>query len=189
MEIQQNAGLELYQFSNLKQYPILSHFVTSRTGGFSKGAFASLNTGFHVGDNDWHVLQNRKKLAHSLGVDLGQFTFAAQTHSSNAALIDHTKKGMGSVDCESALANTDALISKTPGICVCIQVADCVPILLYDRENQVVAAIHAGWRGTVRKITQATLKKMMYTYETHLGGYGRDWPFQRTLLLRGRRRC
>lgn len=166
MENIQRGGLNLYQFSNLGRYGEISHFITSREGGFSKGPFKSLNTGFHVGDNDWDVLQNRKKLAHMLGCDLGNFTFASQTHSSNLAIIDVCKKGKGSTDFETAIANTDGMITGVPGIYICIQVADCVPILLYDPRQKVVAAVHAGWRGTVRRITEAAVKMMMHTFQS-----------------------
>ncbi len=167
MENIEKGGIIIHQFSNLNGFGKLKHFITGRKGGYSKGTFAGMNTGFHVGDSDWHVLQNRKKLAAILGVDLQRFTFASQTHSSNIAIVDACKKGKGSTDCESALANTDALICNTPGIFICIQVADCVPILLFDTKNHVIAAIHAGWRGTLRKITEATVRMMMHTFESH----------------------
>jgi len=58
------------------------------------------------------------------------------------------------------LADTDALITNQPGLFVCVQTADCVPVLLYDPQKKVVAAIHAGWKGTVSKIVLKTVQKM-----------------------------
>ena len=164
MEKTTTEGLEFHQFANLKKFDEINHFISSRTGGFSKGPFMSMNTGFHVGDNDWTVFQNRKKLAHALKVNVEQFTFGNQTHSSNIAIIDCTKKGMGSTDFESSIANTDGLVSKTPKIYLCVQLADCVPILMYDPVMHVIAAVHAGWKGTLRKIAEVAVKTMMHTF-------------------------
>lgn len=176
MESTEKGGVKLYEFSNLRSFGGIKHFITSRPGGFSKGPFAGMNTGFHAGDNDWDVLQNRNKLAASVNINISQFTFANQTHSSNIAIIDTAGKGKGSADCKTAIHNTDALICRTPGICICIQTADCVPLLLFDPVNHVIAAIHAGWRGTLKKITEATVLMMMHAFETHpsdlIGGIG-----------------
>lgn len=55
---------------------------------------------------------------------------------------------------------TDAVITKTPGLCIAVKTADCIPVLLYDHEERIVAAIHAGWRGTVNRIVEKTIRKM-----------------------------
>lgn len=64
------------------------------------------------------------------------------------------------------LQGIDALITREPGCCICISTADCIPILLYDRKNAVIAAVHAGWRGTVNYILGHTLDKMRARYGT-----------------------
>ena len=64
------------------------------------------------------------------------------------------------------LQGIDALITHEPGYCICISTADCIPILLYDRKNAVIAAVHAGWRGTVNHILGHTLDKMRACYGT-----------------------
>ncbi len=166
MESTEKGGVKLYEFSNLRNDSRIKHFITSRKGGLSKGPYESMNTGFHVGDNDWIVLQNRNKLASTVNASISQFTFAAQTHSSNVAIINNTAKGKGSTDSKTAVHNTDALICATPGIYICVQTADCVPLLLFDPINRAIAAIHAGWRGTLKKITEATILMMMHTFET-----------------------
>ena len=55
---------------------------------------------------------------------------------------------------------TDAVITDRPGLCVCVKTADCIPVLLYDTRQRIVAAVHAGWRGTVSRIVQKTIKEM-----------------------------
>jgi polyphenol oxidase len=166
MKVTVREEIKLYRFHNLSGINEIDHFVTGRQGGYSKGPFESLNTGFHVGDSDWNVLQNRKKLARVLGVDLSQFTLANQTHSRNVAIIDKCKKSKGSAGIETAIENTDALLCNTRGIFICVQVADCVPILLYDPVKHVIGAIHAGWRGTLKKITAFTIRQMADTFES-----------------------
>ena len=56
---------------------------------------------------------------------------------------------------------TDAVITAQPGLCVCVKTADCIPVLLYDSRQRIVAAVHAGWRGTVARIVQKTVRQMM----------------------------
>lgn len=164
MEQSTQGNLNIYRFSNLAAFEEVEHFITGRAGGYSKGPFQSLNTGFHVGDNDWHVLQNRKKLAQVLKMDLQQFTFASQTHSSNIAIVDASRKGLGSADWESAIANTDGMVTNLKGVCINVQMADCVPVLLYDPQKKVVGAVHAGWRGTLKRVSKAAIKVMTDTY-------------------------
>jgi YfiH family protein len=164
MEKTKTEGLEFYQFSHLKKIDGINHSITSRNGGYSKGPFKSFNTGFHVGDNDWTVFQNRKKLADVLRIDISQLTFANQTHSSNIAIIDNTKKGSGSINYESSIPNTDGLVTNFPGICLCVQMADCVPLLLFDPVKKVIGAVHAGWKGTLKKVAESAVKTMSYTY-------------------------
>jgi polyphenol oxidase len=153
-------GLAFFTFNHLSNHPEVMHFVTGRIGGYSKGPFESLNTGFHTGDNHADVLSNRHKIAGVLSIDVAQFTFASQTHSSNVVVVGMQQRGLGSITPANAIANTDALITNCRGICICVQTADCVPLLMYDPDKQVVAAVHAGWRGTLRKVTMQTLNRM-----------------------------
>lgn len=73
-----------------------------------------------------------------------------QTHSTNVAWVDHPGE----------IADTDAVITSLPGLCVAVKTADCIPVLLYDEALHLIAAIHAGWRGTVGKIVEKTIHEM-----------------------------
>lgn len=154
----------VFTFENLSRFPEITHFVSTREGGISENNFASLNTGFHVGDDNFRVSQNRRILADSLGIDLGKFTFANQCHSANVAIVDSSGKGRGAYDKTDALPNTDGMMTSVPEICLGVQVADCVPILLYDPDKKVIAALHAGWKGTIRKIALEAVSKMLHHY-------------------------
>lgn len=166
MEPKDLGTTTVYTFNNLSGFENLLHFVSTRAGGTSDRNFSSLNTGFHVGDNNFRVLQNRRILMDALGVDLAACTFANQCHSANVAIVNETGKGKGAMERDTAIPNTDGMVTNVPGICLAVQVADCVPVLLYDPVHRVVASLHAGWKGTLRKIVQETIAKMVRHYDT-----------------------
>jgi polyphenol oxidase len=167
MKKSEHNGLTLFTFHQLENQQGIMHFVTGRSGGFSNGPFKSLNTGFHSGDRFEDVLNNRRKIAGVLNLDISQFTFARQTHSANVAIVGKEQKGKGGARPDDAIDNTDALITQERGICICVQTADCVPLLVYDPEKHVVAAIHAGWRGTLRKVAEHTIHTLIETFGCH----------------------
>ncbi len=154
------------RFEQLSGFDHLLHFVSTREGGISGGNFSSLNIGFHVGDDNFRVLKTRRILADELRADLARFTFANQCHSANVAVVNEACRGKGAMEMETALPNTDGMVTNVKNICLGIQVADCVPILLYDPVRQVIAALHAGWKGTLRKIVTATVGKMVQHYDS-----------------------
>ncbi|HAJ99337.1 MAG TPA: peptidoglycan editing factor PgeF [Bacteroidales bacterium] len=156
-------GIELYRFTNLSECNEIEHFITSRKGGYSTGNYEGLNLGFHTGDLSDHVLKNRQKLAETVGMPLQRFVFANQTHSSNVVVVGEEHCGMGATSISTAIADTDALITQKANICICVQTADCVPLLLFDPVQRVIAAVHAGWRGIVGGIVKNTIQKMSFS--------------------------
>lgn len=166
MQKQALDDISIYTFDKLSAFEELVHFVSTREGGISDGHFASMNIGFHVGDDNFRVLQNRRLLTEAIGLDLHKFTFANQCHSTNVAIVDEKCRGKGALEKDTGIVNTDGMITNVKNICLSVQVADCVPILLYDPVNHVIASLHAGWRGTVRKIVSATISKMLQNYST-----------------------
>ncbi len=144
----------LWSFQNLLPFKEISHFISTRNGGFSKPPYDSLNLGFHVGDNPETVLKNRQHLASALGIPLDNFTTARQVHGGNVVTV--TKPG-GSFHNGTAIAETDAMVTNVPNICLMVLQADCVPMLFFDAEKKVIGATHAGWKGTLSKIAQNTV--------------------------------
>jgi polyphenol oxidase len=169
MEIISKAGTELYHFENLSNEKGLVHYVSSRKGGYSQNHFKGLNLGFHVGDDNYNVLQNRRLLAESLGIDLLWFTFANQDHTANIAIIDCQSRGRGAAERDTALPNVDGLITNLEKVCLNVLVADCVPILLYDPVERVIAALHAGWKGTLKRIASHGVEMMIQQYGCKAG--------------------
>ena len=154
-----SGGLTLHGWTALRDLPVEAR-VTGRDGGVSTGGHASLNLALHVGDNPAAVLENRSRLARALGYAPGDAVFCEQTHGPAVALVTAAERGRGALARDDALQATDALITRTPGVVLVVMVADCVPIVLYDPATHTLACIHAGWGGTVRGITPATLARL-----------------------------
>ncbi|HCU94332.1 MAG TPA: hypothetical protein DHU96_17090, partial [Actinobacteria bacterium] len=131
--------------------------VTTRHGGVSSGAYATLNLGFHVGDDSEAVLENRRRAASALGADPGDFVFCDQAHGREVRVVSAEDRGRGARTLDDAIGQADALVTSDPGTVLVVMVADCVPIVLYDPVAHVLACVHAGWRGTVARVAEAAL--------------------------------
>jgi len=142
------------------------HFISTRGGGASDPPFDKLNLSFNVSDDPKHVASNRKLLSSALGFNVESLTTAKQVHGNKVAIITKDMRGKGSNDHASALNGIDAMVTDIPGILLMVQVADCVPLLFYDPKRKVIAATHAGWRGTVLKIAKNTVDTMIKQYRS-----------------------
>lgn len=159
---------------NVLTWPVFDDFnldalVTSRHGGVSGGAYRSLNLGLHVGDDAAAVLENRRRAAAALDAGLADLVFCNQSHHRNVHIVTPSDRGRGVLSQDDAIPATDALVTAEPGIALVVMVADCVPIVLYDPVAHVLACVHAGWRGTVARVSEAAVEAM-----TALGSQPRD---------------
>lgn len=153
--------LPVLQFQNLSAFPEVHHFTTTRNGGISKDIYSSFNLGLHSGENSAEVMQNRNILCNFYGIGLSQLILPKQTHSCNVKCINDTYLSLSEEEKKEYLGETDALITEIEGLMIAVKTADCVPVLLYDHKRKIIAAIHAGWRGTIQGITSHTIKKMI----------------------------
>lgn len=149
-----------YEFNNFKKYKELKHLVTDRLDGHSKEPFDSLNVGLHVTDNKSTVLKNRQEISKYIGYDIKDFVFMEQVHGSNIRIIKKDNKGKGSTSLETAVKNTDAMITNEKGIVLSVFVADCIPIIIYDPHKQILAVVHGGWRGLTKNVIGKTIDLM-----------------------------
>ncbi|WP_054957542.1 peptidoglycan editing factor PgeF [Paenibacillus dakarensis] len=133
---------------------------SGRGGGVGAAPYDSLNLALHVGDNPEDVIANRKLVAESLGFSLEDWTCAEQVHGSDIAVIGPTERGRGNIDRQSAIQDTDGLLTNTPGVLLTSYYADCVPLYFWDPVNQAVGLAHAGWKGTVAGIASRMAEKM-----------------------------
>ncbi len=147
----------------MKAYPNISCFSTTRHGGCSKGNYASFNCNGYCGDEAEDVNRNRELLRSLLPGESVELVIPHQTHSDHVKVVD-------TIQVNTELEGVDALVTDIPGYCLCVSTADCVPVLLYDTRKKVVAAIHAGWRGTVARIVEKTVSVMGNQY----GSQGKD---------------
>jgi YfiH family protein len=126
--------------------------VTDRRGGRSDPPYDSFNLGAHVGDDAGAVTANRQRLAREIGVAADHLVWMTQVHGTGVAIVEDAE--------ENPVADVDALVTATPGLVLCVLVADCVPVLLADPVAGVVAAVHAGREGVRRGVVPATLAAM-----------------------------
>lgn len=135
--------------------------VSTRHGGVSTGAYATLNLGDHVGDDHEAVMANRRRLCAALGTD--RLTVADQRHGARVAVVDAALAGRGhdgAADAEDAFPATDALVTDLPGVAVTMGVADCAPVVVYDPDRRAVGVAHCGRAGTVLGMLPATIEAM-----------------------------
>jgi hypothetical protein len=137
----------------------IRHYVSSREGGESTGELGGLNLSYKVGDDPEKVRLNRAKLAEAFEINPSHLVFPIQTHSSTIQIVNANSLTVPWED-------TDALMTNEKGILISVMSADCVPVLLYDPIGKAVAAIHAGWRGTMGEIVRKTVEKMTVVFGT-----------------------
>ncbi len=140
------------QFDELK-HPTIAHGFFGRQGGYSDGIFTSLNVGLGSGDDRAVVIRNREVVASALGGKEAQLVTAYQVHSAEAVVVTkpwtHEDRPM-----------VDGMVTNVPGIILGTLTADCGPVLFADHKAGVIGAAHAGWKGALTGVTDATVLKM-----------------------------
>lgn len=154
------------KFTILKKFKNVVQTVSTRIGGTSEGQYATLNLGFHTGDNPDKVLLNREILCRRLEIPLDCLVCAKQVHGGSVATVGKKDWGSGSEDYESAIEDTDGMISDAPEIFLMVLVADCPGIVFYDPKKNVSGICHAGWRSTLAKISQNIVGKMREVFKS-----------------------
>ncbi len=151
----------LESIAALAGIPTLRHVITTREGGVSRGPYASLNLGYHVDDDPACVTENRRRVAVSAGYDAAALVTARQVHGTALAWAAAAERGRGAFSPDDALAETDGLLTTERRLPLAILVADCAPVLLVDPRRQVLALVHAGWRGALGGIASAAVRQMI----------------------------
>ena len=152
--------LDFFTFSHFKKSPSLLHAVTTKSYDLPY----TFSLALHTGEDAEKIVANRNRLSNLLNSNEPlHFVVANQTHSDNIMVITQQEtKGWKSLS--DAIEDCDALITDVKGVVLNVLTADCVPILLYDNQKEVVAAVHAGWKGTKAKIVSKTVHKMTEIY-------------------------
>ena len=151
-----------YHFDLFSREKSLIHAVSQKES--REVYFFSL--ALHTGEEAGEIVANRRKLARQLSADESfVFVTANQTHSNHVCIIDK-KEMQGWEKLEDAVEDCDALVTDQEKVIVAILTADCVPVLFYDPVKSVVAAVHAGWRGTEGEIVVKTIDAMKHRFGT-----------------------
>ncbi len=139
-----------------------AHGFSTRLGGVSQGIYASLNLGCNRGDNPEAVRENYRRFCAAVGVPGDRLVLSSQVHGDVVRTVTTADAGKG-IDRKSDY-EADGLITDIPGLTLVVFAADCLPILLYDPVRRVIAAVHAGWRGTALGIAARAVEKMRDVY-------------------------
>ena len=132
----------------------IRHGFFGRTGGVSEGLYSSLNCGYGSGDDPVAVHENRARAMSACGLSPAALCTAYQVHSAEALVVTEPWE-------REDAPRVDAMATATPGLALAILTADCVPVLMADREAGVIGAAHAGWRGALNGILEAAVEAML----------------------------
>ena len=150
----------MFYSKSLKKFKGIKHCFFSRKGGFSTGLYKSLNCGKGSKDKRINISKNLKYVSQKMYVKKRRLILMYQTHSNKVIEINESNINKN--------INSDAMITKYKKVALAVLTADCVPILIYDKRNEIIGCIHAGWKGALSGIIKKTInkiKKKNYNYE------------------------
>ena len=154
-------SLPVFTSNRLTQMETVRHGFFGRQGGVSRGLYASLNAGHGSDDDAEAVTTNRTRIASAIGTDGPEHLLSAyQIHSAKVLTL---------TGAFTDRPQADAMVTAMPGLALCILTADCVPVLFADSKAGVIGAAHAGWKGALGGVCEATIDAM-----TALGARVRD---------------
>ena len=157
---QRQAGeLEYLVFPKLEETGAVKHLFTTRTGGVSSGIYATMNLSFSRGDDPLNVMENYRRIGEVLGTDPEHMVASRQTHTTNIHAVTEKDCGNG-IGRASSYEDIDGLVTDVPGIALVTYYADCVPLYFVDPVHRAIGLAHSGWRGTVAKIGEVTVRRM-----------------------------
>lgn len=145
---------EFLKSKNLEGLEGIQHGFFTRQGGVSEGLYASLNCGFGSDDETECVAQNRQRVCAELGCETSEINTPYQTHSADVVVAD---EGWS----RQEAPNADAIVTRKAGLVIGILTADCAPVLFADEKAGIIGAAHAGWRGAIGGILEATIEAMI----------------------------
>ncbi len=159
MALVEKEQVVMLHFSLWDQIPYITHGISTRQGGVSRGIYKSMNFKEDGEDEEENVRENYRRIARHLGCDMAFMVRPSLVHGDRVHRVTAADYGNGTVR-RSILLETDALITDTPGVTLCATFADCVPLLFLDTEKRAIGLAHSGWRGTVKKIGKKTVEAM-----------------------------
>lgn len=141
-------------------------FSSTRHGGVSEGNYGEFNINEYCGDVPENIKENRKALAEELLVNVDRIVMPHQVHGTEARIVAKELFRLPAETRRLLLEDVDALMTDVPNVCIGVSTADCIPVLMCDERNRVIAAVHAGWRGTVARVVRKSIMSMNKYYGT-----------------------
>ena len=165
LDIKEKNGVVWLEFPALAKTGMVKHGFSTRLGGVSEGEFSTMNFTFTRGDNPDHVKENYRRMSEALLVDEKKMVLSWQTHTTNVRAVTEEDAGKG-IWRERDYQDVDGLVTNVPGITLVTFFADCVPLYVIDPVHRAIGLSHSGWRGTVERMGEKTLKVMEKEYGT-----------------------
>lgn len=159
-------GVTYYTIEDFEKTGMVKHGFSTRIGGVSTGELNSLNLGVKKDDNKKNILENYDRFSRALGINMEDLVLSNQVHEDNIVELKKEDRGKGLLR-KSDLLGVDGFITDDKEVALVTFYADCVPLFFLDPVREAIGLTHSGWKGTVKKIGQKTLQKMIKTYNTN----------------------
>jgi purine-nucleoside/S-methyl-5'-thioadenosine phosphorylase / adenosine deaminase len=145
--------MKILQSKIFQQHNNIIHGISTKAGG---GPPFYNNLSKHVGDSEENIKQNRERFFGALGIQQEKLVHANQVHSNNVKIVQDP----------GLYRETDGFITDKTGLFLVISIADCMPAMIFDKRNNIIANIHAGWRGTQKKIVSHAMEILIDEYKS-----------------------
>ena len=163
LNIKKNEGVTFLTYPAFEDVEWLVHGFSTRLGGVSQGIYSSMNLSFTRGDEESCVRENYNRIAAAMGFRTENIVTSDQTHTCNVRKVTEKDRGKGIVTPRD-YTDIDGMITNVSGLVLATFYADCVPLYFVDPLHHAIGLSHSGWRGTVQKIGEVTIKKMAEEY-------------------------
>jgi polyphenol oxidase len=154
------GDIQYFSFDSFSNQPIIHGFFM-RHGGVSPIPWKSLNTAQTVGDSRENIIENRRRIFHTIHRPVESLYDVWQVHSSDVICTDTPRP------LETPHLKADAIATNRLNVTLFMRFADCVPIMLYDPSHHAVSLVHAGWKGTVNKIVKNAVETLQVHYQSN----------------------
>ena len=175
MKENSRRGIPFLSFESFDQTGLTVNAFSTREGGVSSGYCASLNFRGTMDDDPENISENYRRMADALSVSVSQMVLTQQTHTTNLLRVGREEMGYGLTK-PLPWTDVDGLVTNEPGVMLVAFFADCVPLYFLDPVHKAIALSHSGWRGSVCRMGEVTIKRMQKEFgsrpEDLLAGIG-----------------
>ena len=163
LNIKKNEGVTFLTYPAFEDVEWLVHGFSTRLGGVSQGIYSSMNLSFTRGDEESCVRENYNRIAAAMGFRAENIVTSDQTHTCNVRKVTEKDRGKGIVTPRD-YTDIDGMITNVHSLVLANFYTEIVPLYYVDKKHQAIGLSHSGWRGTVQKIGEVTIKKMAEEY-------------------------